>query len=264
MRNKKKHNHDTIDLNVNASFLAKAFTRPDFLDVLNEAACKTYEDFDEAGFHAYVSLDGKVSVSDVHVGTNESMFRLGRDSDDIDLESDIMLLFMHFHPEKTGPAVPSYGDLSLVTAVRKCAILTDDSNYIAEYRPLYAVGKARANHDIELLVFQEQRLLSSKDVRHADNAIIRYLESNGVSPIEDSIVHSDIHTSQISKILSDSGYNSAVLRYNEPIWRGSYARRIIEKHRDNFEKKLSSFAQTIRIKECNQDELDKFFLEEGL
>lgn len=229
-------------MNISSSDLANMFTSEEFLQTLRKAGNITYKTFNESGFLVEIDKDKTVFMSKVIEGT---YFGLAGESDET-LSNDIgiLLAYIHFHPEANGPAVPSKEDLSLVELDRKQFVLNVDRLF--NVKPLYGIGKVRRNKDIELLIYQEKHQSINSEIERASGMINNYLEEQGISPIEDSIVHSNIQTDEIVKVLNKGGYNACILNYPASLLSNREKRKHFHIDQINmFEKELEYFTQDI-------------------
>ncbi len=123
--------------------------------------------------------------------------------------------------------------------------------------PICAIGKARAKGDVELLLYNANGNLHDGNVESVDRKIIEYLEERGVDDSEESISESGIRTSEIKKLMEESGnYNVEILKFSPEIHAPERRSEFREYNLENFRKKLQKFEYEIRYSDSDTSFID--------
>ena len=251
---------------VTAELLAEIFLSKGFLENLSKASKITQETYNETGFTNYFDVNsGKIINGDIKIGTYFGMENAGlRESQENSPLMGLLGIDIHFHPLTNGPVFPSDGDLTLASNMNEGMIYVSEDNswYDVEIKPLCVIGKARAEGDIELLLYNAKGNLHEGNIERVDRTLIEYLDERGIEPYEEEISNSKIKTSEVRDLMENSGcYNAEVLNFSNEIHdiknlakvRNSMTEEVSEKMKKfeyvlNYQKSDTSFIDSLGFK----------------
>lgn len=244
---------ETDVLEISNEDLAEILLSEKFMKALRQSGNITRRTQNETAFTvAYGLEEHKIYTPQIVEGTHIGM-RRADDGPDLDFvsESSLMIVNHHFHPDSTGPVIPSSSDLTLVEIGRYGWIDSLPKDKAVCIRPLYSVGKIRTDLSIDVLIFQEQRNLFDNEIELAGNALHIYLQNQGITPDEDSIKQSSIPTSEIFPVLNSHRYNACTLNFPKTISSKQGRAEYREKSYESFSQTLKPFSQKLPVVDKN-------------
>ena len=237
--------------------LARIVTSEEFSTRLRDSSRVTAREQKETDF--WVSLDPnnmKHSVSPYDVGTFIGM-KIGSHGPERDLpESYFQMFHNHFHPEFTGPCVPSEGDLEFLGGEVHDFNLS--GGYVKEYgahirfriKFVNSIGKVRKDGGVELLFYQGRSYepLNEGSVEMIDHELEEFFLGKGLPEgIENYIVHSGIRTREVARVLGRF-LNVAVVNVDGRYLRSRYGMREYKRRNlRNLGRKLNKLGYEIKV-----------------
>jgi len=246
---------------VTADLLTETFLSEEFLENLSKASKITSETYNEAGFFScWDTSSEKISIGQVSEGNYLGMKTEGlRDTKGYQSLMGILLVDLHTHPISKGPVVPSDGDLYLVMDRDEENVYdSKNDNWLdLKTNPICAIGKAREKGDVELLLYNANGNLHDGNVESVDRKILEYLDERGVDAYEEDISKSNIKTSEIVKLMEESGnYNVEILKFSPEIHIPERRSEFRESNLNKFKKNLKKFEYDIRYSDSDTSFID--------
>ena len=246
---------------VTAELLAETFLSKRFLENLSEASKITNETYNETGFFScWDTSSEEISIGQVSEGNYLGMKTEGlNDAQRYPSLSGILLVDLHTHPIQEGPVVPSDEDLYLVMHRDEKNVYDNKTNRWMDLRinPICAIGKVGEKRNVELLLYNANGNLHEGDIESVDRKIIEYLDKNGIDAYEEYISKSNIKTSEIKRLMEDSGhYNAEILQYSPEIHVPGGRNEFRESNLNKFRNKLKKFEYEIRYSDSDTSFID--------